>query len=112
MVAVRAAVALRANTRNPSAYCVESPALPDAVNSGTSSLILMIGYNPIVRIKILDYSITSPPHKTPPSVRGGPAAMARGPYTRPALSAHTTHHTFPQAYTTRYPASPNHAHYS
>lgn len=51
--AVRAA-ALRANTRNPSAYCVESPALPDAVESDASTLILMIGYNPIVRIKILD----------------------------------------------------------
>lgn len=52
--AVRVAVALRANTRNPSAYCVESPALPDAVESDASTLILMIGYNPIVRIKILD----------------------------------------------------------
>ena len=31
MEALVVAVALRVNTRNPSAYCVESPALPDAV---------------------------------------------------------------------------------
>ena len=34
--AVLVAVAPLVNTRNPSAYCVESPALPDAVESDES----------------------------------------------------------------------------
>ncbi len=51
-----------------------------------------------------------PPHKTPPDVWGGSSEVGPGPYTRPALSARIMPHTSPQAYTTHYPVSPNHAH--